>query len=180
MNIHADKLQPGSLGAVGYDDEGVKTKEWELIQNGVLVNFQAIRDQAHIIGLNESQGCCYAQTWADVQFQRMPNVSLKPGKTKLSVDDMIKNTANGIYIIGDGSFSIDQQRYNFQFGGQTFYEIKNGKITGMLKDVAYQANTQEFWNSCVAIADESDYAPWRCFQRWQGAAWSVKRRITWQ
>jgi TldD protein len=157
VNIVADKLQPGSLGAVGYDDEGVKCKEWDIIKNGVLVNFQAIRDQAHIIGLKESQGCCYAQTWSDVQFQRMPNVSLRPGKDKLSVDDMIKNTAKGIYIIGDGSFSIDQQRYNFQFGGQTFYEIKNGKIVGMLKDVAYQANTQEFWNSCVAVADESDY-----------------------
>ena len=157
VNIVADKLQPGSLGAVGYDDEGVKCKQWDIIKNGILVNFQAIRDQAHIIGLKESQGCCYAQSWNDVQFQRMPNVSLQPGKNKLSVDDMIKNVEKGIYIIGDGSFSIDQQRYNFQFGGQTFYEIKNGKITGMLKDVAYQANTQEFWNSCVAVADKEDY-----------------------
>ncbi len=157
VNVVADKLQPGSLGAVGYDDEGVKCKKWDLISDGVLVNYQAIRDQAHIIGLKESQGCCYAQSWNDVQFQRMANVSLQPGKTKLSVDDMIKNTEKGIYIIGDGSFSIDQQRYNFQFGGQTFYEIKNGKITGMLNDVAYQANTREFWNSCAAIADESDY-----------------------
>ena len=145
------------MGAVGYDDEGVKCKKWDLISDGVLVNYQAIRDQAHIIGLKESQGCCYAQSWNDVQFQRMANVSLQPGKTKLSVDDMIKNTEKGIYIIGDGSFSIDQQRYNFQFGGQTFYEIKNGKIAGMLNDVAYQANTREFWNSCAAIADESDY-----------------------
>ena len=157
VNIVADKLQPGSLGAVGYDDEGVKCKEWDLIKDGVLVNYQAIRDQAHIIGLKESQGCCYAQSWADVQFQRMPNVSLRPGKSPLSVDDMIKNVQKGIYIIGNGSFSIDQQRYNFQFGGQTFYEITNGKITGMLKDVAYQANTREFWNSCSAVADERDY-----------------------
>ena len=157
VNIVADKLQPGSLGAVGYDDEGVKCKSWDIIKDGVLVNFQAIRDQAHILGLNESQGCCYSQSWKDVQFQRMPNVSLQAGKDKLSVDDMIKNVEKGIYIIGDGSFSIDQQRYNFQFGGQTFYEIKNGKIVGMLKDVAYQANTQEFWNSCTAIADQSDY-----------------------
>ena len=157
VNIVADKLQPGSLGAVGYDDEGVKCKGWDIIKDGVLVNFQAIRDQAHILGLKESQGCCYSQSWQDVQFQRMPNVSLKAGKDKLSVDDMIKNVEKGIYIIGDGSFSIDQQRYNFQFGGQTFYEIKNGKIIGMLNDVAYQANTQEFWNSCAAIADQSDY-----------------------
>jgi TldD protein len=157
VNIIGDKTQPGSLGAVGYDDEGVKCKKWDIIKDGVLVNYQATRDQAHIIGLDESQGCSYAQGWDDVQFQRMPNVSLQPGKTKLSVDEMIKDVEKGIYIIGDGSFSIDQQRYNFQFGGQTFYEISKGKITGMLNDVAYQSNTQEFWNSCSAICDESDY-----------------------
>ncbi len=157
VNIVADKLQPGSLGAVGYDDEGVGTKEWDMIKDGILVNYQAIRDQAHIIGLKESQGCCYADSWSNVQFQRMPNVSLQPGVNKLSPDDMIKNVEKGIYIIGDSSFSIDQQRYNFQFSGQLFYEIKNGKIAGMLKDVAYQSNTQEFWNSCAAICDKEDY-----------------------
>ena len=157
VNIVADKTQVGSLGAVGYDDEGVKCKKWDLIKDGILVNYQAIRDQAHIIGLKESQGCCYAQSWQDVQFQRMPNVSLQPGKAPLSVDDMIKNVEKGIYIIGDGSFSIDQQRYNFQFGGQLFYEIKDGKIVGMLNDVAYQANTREFWNSCAKVCDEKDY-----------------------
>ncbi len=157
VNIFADKTQPGSLGAVGYDDEGVKCKEWDIIKEGTLVNYQAIRDQAHIIGLQESQGCCYADNWSSVQFQRMANISLRPGKARLSPEDMIKNVEKGIYIIGDGSFSIDQQRYNFQFGGQLFYEIKNGKIVGMLKDVSYQANTQEFWNACAAIADERDY-----------------------
>ncbi|MEO5909732.1 MAG: TldD/PmbA family protein [Pelobium sp.] len=157
VNIVADKTQKGSLGAVGYDDEGVKCGKWDIIKDGVLVNYQAIRDQAHILGLEHSQGCCYSQGWDDVQFQRMPNISLQPGKGKLSVDDMIKNVEKGIYIMGNGSYSIDQQRYNFQFGGQLFYEIKNGKIVGMLNDVAYQANTQEFWNSCTAICDESDY-----------------------
>jgi len=157
VNIFADKTQPGSLGAVGWDDEGVKCKQWDVIKDGILVDYQAIRDQAHIIGLKESHGCCYSQSWADVQFQRMPNVSLQPGKEKRSVDDLIKNVEKGIYIMGNGSFSIDQQRYNFQFGGQTFYEITNGKITGMLRDVAYQSNTQEFWNSLKDIADESDY-----------------------
>lgn len=157
VNIVADKTQPGSLGAVGYDDEGVKCGKWDLIKEGTLVNYQAIRDQAHIIGLEASQGCCYAQGWDDVQFQRMPNVSLQPGKQKLSVEEMIKKVEKGIYILGNGSYSIDQQRYNFQFGGQSFYEIKEGKITGMLNDVAYQSNTQEFWNSCHSICDESDY-----------------------
>lgn len=79
-------------------------QKWDLIKNGILTSYQAIRDQAHIIGLTESNGCCYSQGWDDVQFQRMPNVSLQPGKEKLSVDDMIKNVEKGIYIIGDGSF----------------------------------------------------------------------------
>jgi len=157
VNIVADKTQPGSLGAVGYDDEGVPCREWDVIKDGILVNYQAIRDQAHIIGLNESQGCCYSQSWQDVQFQRMANISLRPGKTPLMPNELIKNVEKGIYIIGDGSYSIDQQRYNFQFSGQLFYEIKNGKIAGMLKDVAYQANTQEFWNSCTAVCDQRDY-----------------------
>ena len=157
VNIVADKTQKNSLGAVGYDDEGVKTKEWKIIDNGVLVDYQATRDQAHIIGLKESHGCSYAQTWADVQFQRMPNVSLQPNPAKRSVNDIISSVEKGIYIMGRGSYSIDQQRYNFQFGGQTFYEIKNGKIAGMLRDVAYQSNTQEFWNSLTDLADKDDY-----------------------
>ncbi|AKQ47166.1 TldD protein [Rufibacter radiotolerans] len=157
VNIFADKVQEGSLGAVGYDDEGVKTKRWDLIKDGILVNYQATRDQVHILGEKESHGCSYADNWSSVQFQRMPNVSLAPGKQKLSVDEMIKDVKRGIYIAGRGSYSIDQQRYNFQFGGQLFYEIKDGKIVGPLEDVAYQSNTQEFWNSCAAVCDESDY-----------------------
>ena len=157
VNLVADKTQIGSLGAVGFDDEGVKTKKWDLVRNGILTNYEAIRDQVHMIGQKESHGCCYAQSWDDVQFQRMPNVSLEPGKEKYSIDEMIKDVEKGIYIAGRGSYSIDQQRYNFQFGGTVFYEIKNGKIVGMLDDVAYQSNTQEFWNSCVKICDQSDY-----------------------
>lgn len=157
VNLVADKTQEGSLGAVGYDDEGVKTKKWDLVRNGILVNYQAIRDQVNIIDQNESHGCCYAQSWNDVQFQRMPNVSLEAGKEKYSIKDMIKDVEKGIYIAGRGSYSIDQQRYNFQFGGTVFYEIKNGEIVGMLNDVAYQSNTQEFWNSCSKICDEGDY-----------------------
>jgi TldD protein len=157
VNIVADKLQPHSLGKVGYDDEGVPSKEWDLIKDGILVNYQAIRDQAAILGEKESNGCCYADNWDSVQFQRMPNVSLKHGNEKRSVFDMIKGVDKGIYIIGRGSYSIDQQRYNFQFGGQLFYEIKNGELVGMLDDVAYQSNTQEFWNSCAQLCDKDDY-----------------------
>ncbi len=157
VTIFADKVQEHSLGACGYDDEGVKTRRWDLIKDGILVNYQAIRDQVHILGESESQGCCYADSWSSVQFQRMPNVSLAAGRQPLKVADMIGGVENGIYIVGSGSFSIDQQRYNAQFGGQLFYEIKDGKITRQIEDVAYQIRTPEFWNSCVAVCDESDY-----------------------
>ena len=157
VNFEADKTEKGSLAAVGYDDEGVKCKNWDIIKDGILVNYQTIRDQAHILGLPESQGCCYADSWDKVQFQRMPNVSLKAGKTPLSANDMVKNVEKGIYIFGRNSYSIDQQRYNFQFSGQLCFEVKDGKIGGLLKDVAYQSNTQEFWNSCSAICDQKDY-----------------------
>jgi TldD protein len=157
VNFVADKVQPGSLGAVGYDDEGVKTREWDLVKDGILVNYQAIRDQVHILGQQESHGCCYSDSWSDIQFQRMPNVSLRPGTKPLTPAQIIAGVDKGIFIVGDGSYSIDQQRYNFQFGGQLFYEIRKGKIVGMLRDVAYQSNTQEFWNAVAAIADRRDY-----------------------
>ncbi|MGV7208113.1 TldD/PmbA family protein [Oxalobacteraceae bacterium A2-2] len=157
VNFVADKTTPGSLGCVGYDDEGVPSKRWDLIRNGILVNYQATRDQAHIIGEKESQGCSYADSWSSVQFQRMPNVSLEAGKKKLTPDELVKDVKKGIYILGRGSYSIDQQRYNFQFGGQLYYEIKDGKIGAMLEDVAYQSNTQEFWNACSAMCDERDW-----------------------
>lgn len=157
VNITGDKLEVGSLGAVGYDDEGVKCGQWDIIKDGILVNYQTIRDQAHILGLKESQGCCYADSWDSIQFQRMPNVSLAPGNAALSAADMVKNVEKGIYMFGRNSYSIDQQRYNFQFSAQLAYEIKDGKIAGMFKDAAYQANTQEFWNSCVQRCDKSDY-----------------------
>jgi len=157
VTIVADKSTPGSLGAVGYDDEGVAPKRWEIIKDGILVNYQATRDQAHIIGEKESHGCSYADSWSNVQFQRMPNVSLQAGSKRMTPDEMVKDVKRGIYVLGRGSYSIDQQRYNFQFGGQLYYEIKDGKIGQMLEDVAYQSNTQDFWNACAATCDERDW-----------------------
>ena len=127
------------------------------MKDGILVNYQATRDQVHILGQKESHGCSHADNWGSVQFQRMPNVSLRPGRQRLSVEDMIKGVEKGIYILGRGSYSIDQQRYNFQFGGQTFWEIRNGKVGGMLRDVAYQSRTTDFWNSCDALGGKSTY-----------------------
>ena len=157
VNFVGDKTQPGSLGAVGYDDEGVQCGQWDIIKDGILVNYQTIRDQAHILGLTASQGCCYADDWSSVQFQRMPNVSLQAGKTPLDIKEMIKGVEKGLYMLGRNSYSIDQQRYNFQFSSQLCYEIKNGELLGMVKGAAYQSNTQEFWNACTQICDQSDY-----------------------
>jgi TldD protein len=157
VNIVGEKTAPGSLGAVAYDDEGVPARRWDIIKDGILVNYQATRDQAHIIGEKESHGCSYADSWSKVQFQRMPNVSLQAGTARLTPDQMVKDVKKGIYILGRGSYSIDQQRYNFQFGGQLYFEIRDGKIGQMLEDVAYQSNTQDFWNACSAICDERDW-----------------------
>ncbi len=157
VNFFADKTQPGSLGAVGYDDEGVRTQRWDLVRDGILVDYQATRDEAHILGRDTSHGCSYADSWSSVQFQRMANVSLAPGKAPLSVAEMVKDVEDGLYFHGRGSYSIDQQRYNAQFGAQLCYQIKDGRITGMVEDAAYQIRTPEFWNACAAICDEGDF-----------------------
>ena len=157
VNLIADKTQKDGLATCGYDDDGVKTKEWYLVKDGIFVDYQTIREQAHILGQKESSGCCYADSWASIPFQRMPNVSLQPGKKNLSLQELIADTEDAILIKGRGSYSIDHQRYNFQFGGQTFWEIENGKVTQMLRDVAYQSKTPEFWNSCDAICSEEEY-----------------------
>jgi TldD protein len=165
MNIRGDRTQPGSLSACGWDDEGVKPEEFDIIKKGVFVDYHTTREQAPWLDWyykkqgkpTRSHGCSYAQTWGAVQFQRMPNVSLLPGDKDLGWDDLIAATDRGIAIIGDGSFSIDQQRYNAQFGGQVFYEIKGGKIVGMLKDVAYQMKTPEFWASLDMVGGQKSY-----------------------
>ncbi len=166
MNIRGDRSQVGSLSACGWDDEGQKPDDFLIIEKGILVNYHAItRMQAPFLDWwwkqkgkpMKSQGCSYAQSWADVQFERMPNVSLLPGEKEQSFEDIIAATDRGIAIVGDGSFSIDQQRYNAQFGGQLFYEIKGGKVTGMLKDVAYQIRTPEFWSAMDMLGGKKSY-----------------------
>ena len=165
MNVTGDRSQPGSLAACGWDDEGVVPDTFDIIRNGLLVDYQTTREQAPWLEWYyrkhgkpaRSHGCSYAQTWANVQFQRMPNVSLQPGARDIVWEDIIAATDKGIAIIGDGSFSIDQQRYNGQFGGQLFYEIKGGKLAGMLKDVAYQFRTPEFWGSMDLIGGARSY-----------------------
>jgi TldD protein len=165
MNVQGDRSQEGSLAQVGWDDEGVKPEDFMIIKNGIFNDYQTTREQAMWLDWwykqngqqTRSHGCSYSQSWADVQFQRMPNVSLLPGEQDISYEDIIAATDRGIAIVGEGSFSIDQQRYNAQFGGQVFYEVRGGKIVGMLKDVAYQMRTPEFWNAMDMIGGKSSY-----------------------
>jgi TldD protein len=157
VNFHGEKTRKGSLATCGYDDDGVKTTEWPLVKDGVFVDYQTTRDQAHLIGRERSHGTSYAQSWKDVAFQRMPNINLLPGPEPLTLDQLIAGTEDAILIKGRASYSIDHQRYNFQFSGQTFHEVKNGKIVGMLNDVAYQSRTPDFWNACDAICSAEEY-----------------------
>ncbi|MCB9717854.1 MAG: TldD/PmbA family protein [Myxococcales bacterium] len=157
VNLVADRTQPGGLATVGWDDEGVAAQRWDLVRDGKLVGWQTTRDQAKWIGESASRGCCYGEGHDGVPFQRMPNVSLQPGPEGYTTEDLINATEDGIYVTGRGSWSIDQQRYNFQFSGQTFWEIKRGRLTRPLRDVAYQANTIEFWSSCDMIGGPGTY-----------------------
>ena len=171
MNIQGDRSQEGTLARIGYDDEGVQPDDFLIVRNGVLNDYQTTREQASWLKWwydsqqrpTRSHGCSYADNWSSVQFLRMPNVSLLPGERDVSYEDIIADTERGIAIVGDGSFSIDQQRFNAQFGGQLFYEIRGGKITGMLKDVAYQMRTPDFWNAMDMIGGRSGYEIWGSF-----------------
>ncbi len=147
-----DRTSPKALATCGYDDDGVKTSQFTIIENGIFKTYQTTREQAHLLGEKESHGCCQADSWATVPFQRMPNVWLKPGPRDTSVDDLIAGIDDGVLIDGRGSYSIDQQRYNFQFGGDAFWEIKGGKKRGMISRVSYQARTPDFWQACDGIA----------------------------
>lgn len=153
----ADRTQKGALATVAYDDEGVPAQEWPLIKDGVFVDWQTTRDLASMSPSGKSYGCLHADSWGSVSFPRMPNVSLQPSAENTTMNDLIAGVEKGILIYGDGSYSIDQQRYNFQFGGQTFWEIKNGKVEGMLRDVAYQSRTTDFWNSLDGLGGRAAY-----------------------
>ncbi len=157
VNIVGDKTQEKAMATCGYDDDGVKTTKFPIISDGTFVDYQTTRDQAHLIGQKASHGCSYADNWSSIPFQRMPNVSLQPGDKEVSEQDIIGATDDGIYIKGDSSYSIDHQRYNFQFSGQTFWEVKNGKITTQLRDLAYQSNTPEFWKSLDMLGGPATY-----------------------
>ncbi len=157
VNIVADRTQEGGLATVGYDDDGVPAQSYSLIEKGILYDVQTTREQAKLIGQKASHGQSYAEGWWNTPFQRMPNVSLQPNPKPKTMDDIVKDTGKGILIKGNSSYSIDQQRYNFQFTGQVAYAVEDGKITHMLRDVAYYGKTSKFWDSLDALGDKSTY-----------------------
>ena len=153
FNVTADRTIEGGMCTVGYDDDGVKTTSWPLVREGILVGLQTNRETAHLMGQTHSTGCTFATSWRNVPFLRMPNVHVEAGPPgSPTPDEIIADTKDGILIDGRGSYSIDQQRYNGQFGGDAFFEIKNGAITGMVSDVTYNAITSEFWGRLDALS----------------------------
>ena len=157
MHVTGDRQAEHGLASIGWDDEGVEAQTWDLIRDGVLVGYQLDRRIAAATGAGRSNGCAFADSPLTVPIQRMANVSLQPSAGDTSTADLISGVDNGIYIVGDKSWSIDMQRYNFQFTGQRFFRIKSGRIDGMLRDVAYQAMTTDFWGSMDAVGGQQTY-----------------------
>ena len=161
LQFEGNRTEFGGCATTGWDDEGVPAEAWPIIKDGIFVDYQTTREQAAWIsqhtGIDRSHGCSYGQNWESMPFQRMPNVSMLPGEENLSEDDVIAATERGILVEGRGSYSIDQQRYNIQFGGQVFWEIRNGRKFQLLRDVAYVGRTPEFWNSLDVIGGPQTY-----------------------
>jgi TldD protein len=157
MHVTGDRTAPHGLATVGYDDEGVAAQSWDLISGGVLTGYQLDRRIARLRGLGRSNGCAFADSPGHMPIQRMANVSLQPAPGGPGTEELIGGIENGIYVVGDKSWSIDMQRYNFQFTGQRFYRIASGRLAGQLRDVAYQATTTDFWNSVAAVGGPQTY-----------------------
>jgi len=159
MTIFADRRQEGGLATIGYDDDGAPAAyaEFDIVKDGVFQNFQMALGQAHLVGLPRTNGCAYADNPRAFPIQRMPNISLAPNAAQTSRDDLLAGVEDGLYVVGAGSWSIDQQRDNFQFGGQLFYEIKQGKLGEMVQGAAYQGRTLDFWAGLDGLGDASTY-----------------------
>jgi TldD protein len=157
MNVTGDRTARHGLSTVGWDDEGVAGQQWDIVKDGVLVGYQVDRNMARLRGMPRSNGCAFADSSRHVPVQRMANVSLQPAPDGPSTDEMIAGVERGIFVVGDKSWSIDMQRYNFQFTGQRFYKIENGRLAGQLRDVAYQATTTDFWGSMSVVGGPQTY-----------------------
>ncbi len=158
MHVTGDRTTPHGLASIGIDHEGVPAQSFDLIRGGVLTGYQLDRSIASISGLGASNGCAFADSPLHVPIQRMANVSLQPDPGEgPTTEDLIAGVDHGIYVVGDKSWSIDMQRYNFQFTGQRFFRIEGGRLAGQVRDVAYQATTTDFWGSMEAVGGRSTY-----------------------
>ncbi len=157
MHVTGDRTAEHGLATVGFDDEGVAAQAWDIVSGGVFTGYQLDRRMARLNGFGRSNGCAFADSPAHMPLQRMANVSLRPAQGGPSTDELIAGVERGIYIVGNKSWSIDMQRYNFQFTGQRFYKIESGHLVGQLRDVAYQATTTDFWNSLEAVGGPQTY-----------------------
>ncbi|MEV5842367.1 TldD/PmbA family protein [Streptomyces sp. NPDC051985] len=157
VNVTGDRDAPHGLATIGFDDEGVRPRRFDIIKDGVLDGFQLNRQMAHEHGLGRSNGCTFAQSAEHLPLQRMPNVSLRPDPDGGSTEDLIAQVEDGIYIVGDRSWSVDMQRRNFQFTGQRCFRIRDGRLAGQLRDVVYQGSTPEFWGSMTAAGGPGTY-----------------------
>ncbi len=159
VTLMADNTLENGLATQGFDDDGVPGQRWEIVKDGVFQTYGTGREFAHYIGETRSRGCCRADHWSSIPIVRIPNLFLMPGKEPLNPDELIADVKHGLYFEGMDSFSIDQRRLNFQFGGNAVWEIKNGKKAGMLKAALYQSRTPTFWNACDATCDENYWQP---------------------
>jgi TldD protein len=160
VNLVGDRTQPGGLATTGYDDEGVAADRWHIVRDGMFVDWQTTRELAPLVGQSKSHGCLHSDSWASVPFPRMPNVSLQPAATEVTLDNLFADIKRGLFIEGRGVSSIDQQRYNFQFGGAVIREIRDGKLGAMVKDAAYQSRTPDFWAACDGVGGPATYRLW--------------------
>jgi len=164
MHVTGDRVAEHGLSTIGYDDEGVAGQQWDIVRDGVLVGYQSDRNMARLMNLGRSNGCAYADSSGHVPVQRMANVSLQPAASGPSTEDLIGRVERGLYVVGDKSWSIDMQRYNFQFTAQRFYLIENGQLVGQVRDAAYQATTTDFWGAMEAVGGPQTYELHGSFQ----------------
>jgi TldD protein len=157
VTLIADNTLEHGLATQGFDDDGVPGQRWEIVSDGIFQTYSSGREFAHYIDEERSRGCCRADHWSSIPIVRIPNLLLMPGKRELSPEELIADVRHGLYFEGMDSFSIDQWRLNFQFGGNAVWEIKNGKKAGMLKAALYQSRTPTFWNACDATCDASHW-----------------------
>ena len=173
VTVVADSTLPGGLATVGYDDEGVGAQKWELVSKGLFVGYLTSREFADVCGDKRSRGCMRADGWNRIPLVRMTNIGLAPGTWDL--ESLIADTRDGILMLTNKSWSIDQMRYNFQFSTEIAWEIKNGKRGRMLKNPNYQGISTEFWSSCDAVCGQSEWFPWGIINCGKGQPGQIAR-----